>query len=165
MDATYKTAIDKFLQSNEVAIVGYSRKKDQPANAVYDRFKKNGYTVYAVNCNTEGFEGVTIYSSLSELPEIPAAVAVFTPPGQTLNILEECAHLGIANIWIHKSVDGGSWCPEVETFRKQHVLNVIPNGCPLMFLKPDFTHLCIRTVMNWGGRFKMEKPLTPQPVS
>jgi hypothetical protein len=155
MDATFKDAIDKFLQSSRIAIVGYSRNKDQPANAVYDRFQNNGYDVYAVNCNNEGFEGVEVFARLSDIPERPDGAVIFTPPKETPRILEECANLGIVNVWIHRSVDAGSWSPEVTEFSKKHLMNVIPVGCPLMFLKPDFPHLCIRTIMNWTGKLKI----------
>ena len=157
MNDTFRSLVDDFLKKNHIAIVGYSRKKDQPANAVFDRFHANGYDVYAVNPFPDRFDDQVVYSSLSLLPTIPGAVVIFTPPKETLKILEECNSLGVKDVWIHHSIDEGSWSPEAEQYARQNNFNLIPSGCPLMFLSPDFPHRCIKWFLNWKGMFKVEE--------
>lgn len=157
MTDTYRSRVDSFLKHDKIAVVGYSRKKDQPANAVFDRFKENGYEVHAVNPFPERFDDQIVFASLSLLPSIPGGVVIFTPPKETLKVLEECHSLGIKHAWIHHSIDEGSWSPEAEKYAKEHGIDLIPSGCPLMFLSPDFPHRCLKWFLNWRGLFKVEE--------
>jgi predicted CoA-binding protein len=157
MNARFQSLVDRFLDHDHIAIVGYSSKKDQPANAVFDRFRDNNYEVYAINPHPEKFEHQKVYKSLSQLPELPGGVVVFTPPEETVKVLEECVSLGIVNVWIHHSIDQGSWSPEAEQFAREHDINLISSGCPLMFLSPDFPHRCLKWFLGWKGLFKVEE--------
>lgn len=156
MNAEYQSRLDAFLASTSVAIAGYSRQKNAPANAVYKKFEENGYQVYAVSPHADEIEEVSCFQTISTIPETPEAVVLFTPPSATMNVLEECSELGIKKVWIHHSVDQGSFTPGVEEFAAGKGMELIPFGCPMMFLKPDIFHRCMRWFFNLQKKFDLE---------
>jgi hypothetical protein len=80
-------------------------------------------------------------------------VVIGTNPKVTLQVVQECDELGIQHAWIHKSLDGGSYSEEAETFCKEHDISLIPTGCPMMFCKPvDLAHKCIKWVLQATGK-------------
>jgi predicted CoA-binding protein len=52
-----RTAADRFLDEPRVAIVGVSRNPDETANAIYRKFRENGYTAFPVNPATNEGKG------------------------------------------------------------------------------------------------------------
>ncbi|MCB0288586.1 MAG: CoA-binding protein, partial [Calditrichaeota bacterium] len=111
-----------------------------------------GYEVYALNPKANEVEGDTCYPNLAALPEPVTAVVIATHPDVTLDIVQDCAVNGIHHVWIHKSIDGGSLSDEAVTYCRQHQINVIPGGCPMMFCEPvDVAHKCMRWVLGFTG--------------
>lgn len=153
MKAKMQTRINDFLACDRIAVVGYSRNKNNPANAIYQKFLKHGFEVFAVTPNASEIQEVKAFPSLAEIPFPVEGVVVCTPPSVTLSILQQCVSLGIMQVWIHRSVDQGSYVPEAESFARKHDLSLIPFGCPMMFLRPDIFHRCMRWFFDKRGRF------------
>lgn len=150
---TLKEAAENFLALNSIAVAGVSSTKKDAANYIYEKLKKAGYTVYAVNPTASEIDGDPCYSSLSDIPSTVEGVVIGTHPKVTRSIVEQCAELGIKHAWIHKSVDKGSYSQEAEIFCRENGINLIPAGCPMMFCKPvDFPHKCIKWFLNATGK-------------
>lgn len=149
-----KEAAQEFLQLKTIAVAGVSSTKKNAANYIYEKLRKTGYYVFAVNPNAmEIIDGDPCYPSLTALPERIEGVVIGTNSKVTLSVVQECATLGIQHVWIHKSLDGGSYSEEAEKFCKENGINLIPAGCPLMFCKPvDFPHKCIKWVLHATGK-------------
>jgi uncharacterized protein len=76
-----RASIDRFLQSERVAVVGVSRNPKEFANAVYREFRDRGYEVLPVNPNTDEVEGVRCYRTIAELPDVDGALIMVPAAG------------------------------------------------------------------------------------
>ncbi len=150
---TLKESAEKFLQLKTIAVAGVSSTKKDAANFIFEKLKKSGYQVFAVNPNASEIDGNPCYPDLTSIPGNVEGVVIGTNPKVTLQVVKECATLGIQHAWIHKSIDGGSYSKEAEEFCKEHGINLIPTGCPMMFCEPvDFPHKCIKWVLHATGK-------------
>lgn len=150
---TLKESAQAFLQLKTIAVAGVSSSKKDAANYIYEKLRKTGYNVFAVNPNAVEVEGDPCYPDLKSVPQQIEGVVIGTSPKVTLSVVEECAGLGINNVWIHKSMDNGSYSKEAEDFCKKNNINLIPAGCPMMFCAPvDFPHRCIKWVLHATGK-------------
>lgn len=153
-----KEAASRFLSANTVAITGVSRQpKGHGSNLVFQRFRDRGYEVYAVNPNAERVEGVEAFPTVSAIPGEVDAVVIGTRPEHAMSTMEECARLGISKVWMHQGVGGGSVSPEAAAYGREHGIEVIDGGCPLMYgPTADTGHKCMRVVFGLTGRIPRE---------
>lgn len=151
--SSIKKAAEKFLQQKTIAVVGVSSKGDMAANIIYKKLRDQDYNIYAVNPNAKNVEGDPCYPRLQSIPEPVDGVVIGTPPDVTPEIIDECASLGIRNIWIHRSFGVGSYHPEAIKKAEEYGISVIPGGCPMMFCNPvDPVHKCMRWFLNITGK-------------
>lgn len=149
---TLKEAAQDFLAQQRIAVAGVSRDSKQPANLIFRTLKRTGHDVFAVNPNTDEVEGVSCFHDLKSIPGDIDAVVVATPPDATLGVATECAELGVSRVWIHRSFGTGSVSDEAVAYCRDHGMQVIAGGCPMMFVPGgDFGHKCMRFVLNMTG--------------
>lgn len=147
--------IQDFLKQKRIAVVGVSNEHASAANVVYQKLHDSGYEVYAVNPHWQTYEGDTCYPDLKSIPYAVDAVMIVTPPQSTEAIVRDCAALGIKHVWMHNSLHfaGTSVSDEAVTFCKENGINVIPGGCPMMFVEPvDVGHKFIRFASRLAGQ-------------
>jgi hypothetical protein len=154
---------EDFLNQRRIAVVGVSRKREDAANLNYRKFKRAGYKVYAVNPKAETFDGDRCYPDLASLPEKVDGVFIVTNAAHTEQIVRQCIALGIPRVWMHCSLGStprlgrdlaakiGSASAEAVRLCRENNIAVIPGGCPLMFLEPDFGHACMRGLLRLSG--------------
>lgn len=129
-----KQAATEFLAQKRIAVTGVSRDgKNHGANVVYQRLRERGYDVFAVNPNALTVEGDRTYPSLHAIPGGVDAVVIGTRADLAPAAMRECVDLGVHHVWMHRSFGPGSVSPEAAEYGRQHDLNVIAGGCPLMF--------------------------------
>ena len=145
MNTAYKPKIEAFLQLKNIAILGYSSLDNQPANAIYKKLKDNGYKVFAVNPKAAQIKDVPCYPDVKSIPEPVQGAVLCTPANVAEQVVKECAEQNITNIWMHTGMGPGSYHPKAYETAKKLNLEVIPGGCPMMYVKPDFFHKC----MGW----------------
>lgn len=146
---TLKEASEKFLELQTIAVTGVSSTKKNPANYIFEKLRSTGKNVYAINPMVREIDGLVCYGSLADVPVKIEGVVIGTHPSVTLETVKSCAALGINNVWIHRSVDNGSYNAEAEKFCRENGISVIPAGCPLMYCKPvDFPHKCLKWVLG-----------------
>src|SRR4051812_43655811 len=101
---TLKSAAAEVLSHQRVAVTGVSRTpSSHGSNVVYQRLKERGYEVYAVNPNAEEVDGDRCYPDLHAIPGGVEWVVIGTRPDRALATVEECADLGITEVWMHRS--------------------------------------------------------------
>jgi len=146
--------ITNFLSHKNIAVVGVSRNpQTNVGNAIYKKFKNAGYNVYQINPNADEINGEKCYRSLSSTPGKVEAVFLSTHPQKSLDVVKECIENGIKQVWFHRAFGDGSYSKEAEDFCKEHGIDAITYGCPMMYVKPvDFGHKCIRFFMKLGGK-------------
>lgn len=131
---TITQAARDFLANKRIAVTGVSRTPgSHGSNVVYDRLVERGFEVFAVNPNATEISGKPAYPSLSAIPGGVGAVVIGTAPTHALETIKEAAGLGIQHVWMHRSVDAGSVSPEATAYGREHGIQVIDGGCPLMF--------------------------------
>jgi len=151
--STLLNAAQDFLSLKRIAVTGVSRKGDTAANVIYKKLRTAGYEVYPVNPNADEVEGDTCYRILSAIPGGVDGVVIGTHPSVTLQLVKECAGLGIKNIWMHRSFGQGSVDDEAVRLGKELGLTVIPGSCPMMFCEPvDVAHKCLRWFLRVSGK-------------
>ncbi|HSC50975.1 MAG TPA: CoA-binding protein, partial [Gaiellaceae bacterium] len=141
-------AASAFLAHKRVAVTGVSRRpKQHGSNTVYKRLRERGYDVFAVNPNAGRVEGDRAYPDLRSIPGGVEAVVIGTRPERADETMRECAELGIAHVWMHRSYGSGSVSGSATAYGREHGITVIDGGCPCMFEPTaDFGHKLMRRV-------------------
>ena len=145
MNAIYKETIKDFLQLKSIAVLGYSTDKNQPANAIYKKLENNGYKVFAINPKADQIKDVVCYPDLGSISDQMQGAVLCTPAAATNEAVTDCAEHKITHVWIHQGIGPGSYDPQAFETAKKLGMEVIPGGCPMMFVKPDLIHRC----MGW----------------
>lgn len=151
--------VGDFLGLKKIAIVGVSDRRETGCNASYQRFKKAGYKVFAINPRIQAFDGDPCYPDLRSLPEKPDGVFVLAQPSVTEAIVDQCADLGIRHIWMHCMLGTkpglGANMTSVSAAAVENAarngITVIPGSCPNQFLDPDPGHAFMRRLWRLFG--------------
>ena len=151
---TIQQAAADFLTRKRIAVTGVSRSsREHGGNYVYQRLRERGYQVFAVNPNADKVEGDTCYHDLKSISGGVEAVVIGTTPAAAESTMRECAELGIKRVWMHRSFGGGSVSEAAAEYGRQHDIEVIAGGCPLMFgPTSDPAHQVMRFVLTLTGK-------------
>ena len=155
--------VQDFLAQKNIAVVGVSDKRDTGCNLAYRKFKKERYTVSAVNPRITTFEGDPCYPDLKSIPEKPDAVFILTNPKVTEQVVQQCVDLGIKRVWMHcmmgtkPGIAAGmsSVSQDAVPMCRENGITVIPGACPNQFLKADFGHAMMRGMFRAFGFLKV----------
>lgn len=161
--ANINNLVHDFLAQKTIAVVGVSDKRDTGCNLAYDKFKENGYRVYAVNPHIASFKTDTCYADLKSIPDKVDAVFILANPKVTEQIVQQCVDLGIKHVWMHcmmgtkPGLAAGmtSVSQDAVAMGKANGIYVIPGACPNQFLKPDFGHVMMRSMWSLFGFMKI----------
>jgi predicted CoA-binding protein len=153
---TLDTKVQDFLAQKRIAIAGVSRNKSHhPAgNMIYERLKKSGHDVFAVNPQMQQFEGDRCYPDLKSIPGGVDGVVIITKPDITERIVRDCNDAGIRRVWMHRSLGTGSSSVSQAAveYCSQHDISVIAGACPMMYgPNVDFPHTCLRWIVKLTG--------------
>ncbi len=155
--------VQDFLAQKKIAVVGVSDKRETGCNLAYNKFKENGYRVFAVNPRIAEFNGDPCYPDLASIPEKPDAVFILANPKVTDQIVGQCVDLGIKRVWMHcmmgtkPGLAAGmtSVSRDAVAVCRENGIAVIPGSCPNQFLKPDFGHAMMRGLWRLFGNMKI----------
>ncbi len=145
---TIQTQAEALLSQSRIAVVGVSRKQGT-GNAIFRALRKRGYEVVPVNPHATEVDGETCYPDLKSIPEGVDAAVVVTRPEITEKVMHECVDSGVSHVWMHYNKLFGAKSSSVSdaatAYGREHGIDVIPGGCPLMFGKgADLGHRCMR---------------------
>ena len=143
-------AASAFLANTRVAVTGVSRTpKTHGSNTVYRRLRDRGYEVFPVNPNADEVEGDRCYPDLSSIPGGVEAVVIGTRPELAETTMRECAELGIRHVWMHWGAGRSSVSAAATAYGREHGIDVIDGGCPLMFgPTADIGHKVMRVALT-----------------
>jgi uncharacterized protein len=146
-------AAERFLSEKRIAVTGVSRTpKGHGGNIVYLRLRQRGYEVFPVNPNAEEVEGDRCYPDVSSIPGGVRAVVIATSPEAADRTMQECVDLGVRQVWMHRSVGGGSVSATATRLGRSNAITVIDGGCPLMFEPTaDGGHKVMRVLCSLTG--------------
>jgi uncharacterized protein len=151
---TIKQAAGEFLAEKRVAVTGVSREpQGHGSNAVYQRLRQRGYTVFAVNPNASSVEGDRSYPNLKSIPGGVDWVVIGTRPVTADTTMRECVDLGIKHVWMHRGPGAGSVSSSATEYGREHGITVIDGGCPCMYNPTaDPGHKAMRFVLTLTGK-------------
>jgi uncharacterized protein len=145
--------VSEFLSQKTIAVAGVSRDHRQAANAVYRKLRALRYRVFAVNPNATHVEGDPCYPDLRSIPEAVEAVVIATPPDVAVQVVRQCAELGIRQVWFHRSFGQGSVAEEAVRECERRGIHCLVGGCPMMYCEPvDIGHRCMRWILKLQNR-------------
>ena len=124
MNAIYKEKINAFLQLKNIAVLGYSTDKKEPANAIYKKLEKNGFEVFAVNPKADQIEDVVCFPNLASISEQIQGAVLCTPADAANAAVTECAENNITYIWMHQGIGPGSYHPQNGSHSRRLPLDV-----------------------------------------
>lgn len=127
---TPPTALDRkaILDGTEsIAIVGASSKPGRASNfvATYLMSSSADYRVYLVNPRETEILGQKVYSSLTDLPEVPDLVDVFRKSDDLPEIADETIAVGAKTFWAQL----GLWNSDAAARAASAGLNVVMDRC------------------------------------
>ena len=149
-----KEAANQFLACDRIAVTGVSANpQGHGSNAVFNRLRENGYTVFAVNPNSPTAEGASTYPDLHSIPGGVQAVVIGTRPEHAEDTMREAIALGITKVWMHRAFGAGSVSDAATAFGRANGVTVIDGGCPLMFGKTsDGGHRFMCRMLTMTGK-------------
>lgn len=112
---------EKMLLEKNWAVVGATDNESKFGYRIFKHMVDKKMVVYPVNPGVKSVYGRTCYASLADLPVRPTAVDIVVPPKVAEQIVQECASLGIRNVWLQP----GSDVPKVIELAKQLGLTVV----------------------------------------
>jgi len=152
---TFEGKGSDFLAQKRIAVAGVSRGSGnhQAANLIYGRLKSTGHDVFAVSPNMQTFEGDRCYPDVGSIPGGVDGVVIVTRPDITARIVRDCDQAGVRRVWMHQSLGkGSSVSADAVEYCRQHGIDVIPGGCPMMFGPgADLGHTCMRWILKLTG--------------
>lgn len=145
---TIQTQAEAFLSQKRIAVVGVSRKQGT-GNAIFKALRKRGYEVVPVNPKASEVNGEPYYSDLKSIPEGVDAAVIVTSPETSETVMHDCVEAGVSHVWMHYNALVGAKSSSVSdaatAYGREHGIEVIPGGCPLMFGEgADVVHRCMR---------------------
>lgn len=123
--------IEEFLQSPEFAVIGASSNRNKYGNKVLRCYIQHQMKVYPVHPSEDEVEGLTVFSSVMELPNEVKSISIITPPQITEEVVNEAIKRGIQNIWMQPGAESQQAIQNCI----DHQINVIAKGpCILVVL-------------------------------
>lgn len=96
---------EQFLLCRTIAVAGASTDRNKYGNIVFRALVSSGRTVYPINPKGIEIEGHRSYRTLQELPVVPEAVSIVTPPVVTRAIVDDAIALGIPSLWMQPGAE------------------------------------------------------------
>jgi uncharacterized protein len=121
--------IADFVNRKVWAVVGASQDRKKFGYRVFHSLRQAGYTVYPVNPKGGELEGVTVYPTLADLPELPEVVNMVVPPEVTEQVVEEAHRLGLARIWMQPGAESA----KAIAYCHAHGMQVIQQACAMVY--------------------------------
>jgi predicted CoA-binding protein len=127
-----EAAIQTFINSKRLALVGVSRGGKKFGNMAHKELKARGYQTFIVHPQAAELGGERCYPNLAALSGKVDGVWICVPPKQATEVLREAVAAGMRNIWLQQ----GSESPEVLKLARELGLSPISGKCILMYAPP-----------------------------
>jgi len=127
-----KQAIDQFLKSKNIAILGMSFNSAKFGNLAYKELSKKHYQLYPIHPKAKKIDGVKCYKEFGEIEQNIDGALISVPPSESDNIVELVHQAGIKNVWLQQ----GAQSEKAIQYCKENDINVVYNECILMFAEP-----------------------------
>jgi uncharacterized protein len=111
-----------------IAVIGATDAPGKYGGIIYRDMKAKGFPVFAVNPYRDSVDGDRCWRSVKDLPETPTIAVFVVPARRGVQVLEECAEVGIRNIWVQP----GAFSPEFHTAVEAGDFDWIADACVMV---------------------------------
>jgi predicted CoA-binding protein len=97
-----------FLRSKTFAVAGASNNREKYGNIVYRAlrdFARPDRDVYPIHPSLDHVESDPAFSSVADLPLVPEALSIVTPPLATRQIVTAAIEAGMKTIWMQPGAE------------------------------------------------------------
>jgi len=84
-----------------VAVIGASSDRRKFGNRALRAFRRQGYTVLAINPNETVVEGLKTYASVLDVPDAIDMATFYVPPDVGEKVMPEVARKKIPEVWLN----------------------------------------------------------------
>jgi len=149
---TSKKSIDGFLAQKTLALAGVSRSGGKFGNKVLRDLAGKGYDVFPIHPEADEIDGVTCYSSLTDLPTAAGGLVLVVPPPQTERLVREAREAGIGRVWMQPGAESEAAIRSCE----ERGIDVVHGECIMMFAQPKGIHKAHRWLRGALGRLPVD---------
>lgn len=122
--------VSDFLRAASFAVAGASRDRSKYGNRVFRALLESGRSTLPINPAGGFVEEHPAYASFSELPWVPEALSVVTPPEVSRQIVAQAIAAGVRHIWFQPGAEDST----ASQLARQAGLNVIDDGSCILVL-------------------------------
>ncbi|MFG0254573.1 MAG: CoA-binding protein [Rhodopirellula sp. JB053] len=123
--------IETFLSAKTYAVAGASARQHKYGNKVFRALIASGRETYPLNPVTEEIEGHRAYPTIADLPIVPEALSIITPPEVTRRVVNDAIAAGVRSIWMQPGAEDD----QASEAARDAGLHVIDDGaCVLVLL-------------------------------
>ena len=123
-----------FLVAKTYAVAGASNRQHKYGNKVFRALLAADRETYPINPQQNEIEGHQAYPSIVDLPLVPEAVSIITPPEVTRRVVADAIAVGVKHIWMQPGAED----EQASESAREAGLNVIDDGsCILVFLRSE----------------------------
>ena len=94
----HMNSIEKFLAAKTYAVAGASNRQHKYGNKVFRALLAAGRETYPLNPAQDEIEGHQAYPSIADLPLVPEALSIITPPEVTRKVVADAIAAGVQHI-------------------------------------------------------------------
>lgn len=121
---------ESFLAAKSFAVAGASNRRQKYGNMVFRALLSAGRQVYPLNPAQTEIEGQPAYAKIEDLPVVPEAVSIITPPAVTRQIVADAIAAGVRHVWMQPGAEDA----EASESARRAGLNVIDDGSCILVL-------------------------------
>jgi uncharacterized protein len=108
--------------SKVVAVVGASSNRRKFGNRAVRAFVQQGYTVVPINPHETEVEGLKAYASVMDVPGMVDMVSLYVPPEIGLQVIEDIARKGIAEVWLNPGAESDALIARARALQIQPIV-------------------------------------------
>ena len=123
-------SIEKFLAAKTYAVAGASARTHKYGYMVFNALVASGRETYPLNPVTEQIEGHKAYPRIADLPVVPDALSIITPPEVTRQVIADAIEAGVKHIWMQP----GAQHEQASQCAREAGINVIDDGSCILVL-------------------------------
>ena len=97
-----------------LAVIGATDHSGKYGGIIYRDLKAKGFRVFAVNPYRTVVDGDRCWKSVGDLPEKPTIAVFVVPARRGIDVLAECAEVGIENIWVQPGASSPAFMEVLE---------------------------------------------------
>jgi predicted CoA-binding protein len=127
-------AVQEFLSSRRIALVGFSRNPKDFSRMLDAQLREQGYEVVPVHPEAAELDGRRAFPRVGAVEPPVDAALLLVPPSQAEAVVRDCLDAGVHRVWLHRGGGPGSASPEAISLCRSRGVEPVVDLCPMMAL-------------------------------